>query len=63
MHGRVAATEVLTPSLVRVVLGGGDLADLEMPDATDAYVNAAFRPAHASYDEVFDPQEVRDTHP
>jgi NADPH-dependent ferric siderophore reductase len=34
-----------------------------MPDATDAYVNAAFRPADATYGEVFDPQEVRDTHP
>jgi NADPH-dependent ferric siderophore reductase len=63
MHGRVATTEVLTPSLVRVVLEGGDLADLVMPDATDAYINAAFRPADASYDEVFDPQALRDSHP
>ena len=63
MHGRVATTEHLTPGLVRVVLEGGDLADLEMPDATDAYVNAAFRPAGAPYDEVFDPQSVRDTYP
>jgi NADPH-dependent ferric siderophore reductase len=63
MHGRVATTEHLTPGLVRVVLEGGDLADLEMPDATDAYVNAAFRPAGAPYDEVFDPQTVRDTYP
>jgi NADPH-dependent ferric siderophore reductase len=63
MHGRVATTEHLTPGLVRVVLEGGDLADLEMPDATDAYVNAAFRPAGAPYAEVFDPQTVRDTYP
>ena len=63
MHGRVATTEVLTPSLVRVVLEGGDLADLELPDATDAYINAAFRPADAPYDEVFDPQTLRETHP
>src|SRR5689334_5444156 len=34
-----------------------------MPDATDAYVNAAFPPAGATYDEVFDPQAVRETHP
>jgi NADPH-dependent ferric siderophore reductase len=59
----VASTERVTPGLVRVVLAGGDLAGLEMPEATDAYVNAAFRPAGASYDEVFDPQTVRDTHP
>ena len=63
MHGRVATTEQLTPDMVRVTLGGGDLEDLAMPDATDAYVNAAFRPDGAAYDEVFDPAEVRDTHP
>jgi NADPH-dependent ferric siderophore reductase len=63
VHGRVASTKVLTPSLVRVVLEGGDLADLVMPDATDAYINAAFRPADAPYDEVFDPQALRDSHP
>jgi NADPH-dependent ferric siderophore reductase len=63
MHGRVASTHHLTPALVRVVLEGGDLAGLEMPDATDAYVNVAFRPGRATYDEVFDPQAVRDSHP
>ncbi len=63
MHGRVISAEPLTPGLVRVVLEGGDLADLEMPDATDAYINVAFRPAGATYDEVFDPQSVRDSHP
>src|SRR3954452_1521044 len=63
MHGRVTTTEVLTPSLVRVVLEGGDLAELVMPDATDAYLNLAFRPAGAPYDEVFDPQALGDTHP
>jgi NADPH-dependent ferric siderophore reductase len=59
----VASTEALTPSLVRVVLEGGDLAELVMPDATDAYINVAFRPVGAAYDEVFDPQTLRDTHP
>jgi NADPH-dependent ferric siderophore reductase len=49
--------------MVRVVLEDGDLAGLVMPDATDAYINVAFRPAGASYDEVFDPQALRDTHP
>jgi NADPH-dependent ferric siderophore reductase len=63
MHGRVMRTERLTPGMVRVVLGGGDLEQLVMPDATDAYVNAAFRPAAASYDEVFDPAQVRETAP
>lgn len=59
MHARVIATQRLTPSLVRVVLGGGDLADLTMPVATDAYVNVAIPPPGAPYDEVFDPAEVR----
>jgi NADPH-dependent ferric siderophore reductase len=49
--------------MIRVVLGGGDLASFEMPDATDAYVNVAFRPAGATYDEVFDPKAVRETLP
>jgi NADPH-dependent ferric siderophore reductase len=60
VHGRVSSAESLTPSLVRVVLEGGDLAGLEMPEATDAYVNVAFPPAGAPYDEVFDPQDLRD---
>ncbi len=63
MYGRVATTEQLTPGMVRVTLEGGDLEHLSMPDGTDAYLNAAFRPDHASYDEVFDPQEVRDSYP
>ena len=63
MHGRVAMTEQLTPGMVRIVLEGGELAQLTMPDATDAYVNAAFRPAGASYPEVFDPKAVRETAP
>ena len=58
-----ASTEALTPSLVRVVFEGGDLAELVMPDATDTYINAAFRPVSAPYDEVFDPQRLRETHP
>src|SRR5262249_42320208 len=63
VHGRVATTERLTPDMVRVTLGGGDLEHLTMPDSTDAYVNVAFPPAGASYDEVFDPAEVRESHP
>ena len=63
MHGLVTTTRRLTPSMVRVTLGGGDLAELAMPDATDAYLNVAFRPDGATYDDVFDPHAVRDTHP
>jgi len=63
VHGRVVRTERLTPGMVRVVLGGGDLEHLVVPEATDAYVNVAFRPAAATYDQVFDPRSVRETHP
>jgi NADPH-dependent ferric siderophore reductase len=63
VHGLVTTTERLTPGMVRIVLGGGDLERLVMPDATDAYVNAAFRPVGATYDAVFDPAIVRETSP
>ncbi len=63
MHARVKSTQRLTPSLVRVVLDGGTLADLAMPDATDAYVNVAIRPPDAPYDEVFEPADVRERFP
>jgi NADPH-dependent ferric siderophore reductase len=63
MHGYVVRTERLSPSMVRVVLGGGDLDRFLMVDATDAYVNLAFRPEVASYHAVFDPRAVRDSVP
>ncbi len=63
MHGRVETTQQLTPGMVRVTLAGGDLEHLAMPDATDAYVNVAFRPDGASYGEVYDPRQVREGHP
>jgi NADPH-dependent ferric siderophore reductase len=63
MYARVTATQQLTPGLVRVVLGGGDLDRFAMPDATDAYVNVALPPPGAPYGPVFDPKEVRDQHP
>jgi NADPH-dependent ferric siderophore reductase len=61
VHGRVVGASRLTPALVRIVLEGGDLERFEMVEATDAYVNLAFPPAGAPYDEVFEPAEVRAT--
>ncbi|WP_205470922.1 siderophore-interacting protein [Nocardioides sp. SYSU D00038] len=63
MHARVRSTARITPSLVRVVLGDGDLDGFVAPDETDAYVNVAIPPAEAPYDAVFDPQQVRADHP
>lgn len=63
MHGYVRSKEWLTPAMVRVVLGGGDLDRFAMVDATDAYVNLAFAPPTASYDGSFDPTAIRETCP
>jgi NADPH-dependent ferric siderophore reductase len=63
VHGLVTTTEQITPGMVRIVLGAGDLEQLVMPDATDAYVNLAFRPEGAPYDAVFDPATLRETQP
>ena len=59
MHGRVTTTQWLTPGLVRLTLGEGDLEGFAMPEATDAYVNVAVPPLDAPYDAVFDPAQVR----
>ncbi len=61
MHAEVLRTERLTPSLVRVVLGGAGLDGYAAADGTDAYVNLAFRPEGAPYGPVFDPRAVRES--
>ena len=63
MHAKVISTERLTPSLVRVVLGGEGLRDFATPATTDTYVNLAFPAADAPYAAPFDPAEIRETHP
>ena len=62
-HGVVTTVEWLTPSLVRVVLGGPGLAGFTMPEDTDTYVNLAIPPAGAPYGAVFEPAAVREAHP
>jgi NADPH-dependent ferric siderophore reductase len=62
-HGSVHHREQLTPSLVRIVLGGPGLAGFSTPDETDAYVNVAIPPTGAPYDGVFVPAEMREAHP
>jgi NADPH-dependent ferric siderophore reductase len=63
MHALVRSTTRLTPSMIRVILGGGDLDRFAMPTDTDAYVNLAIAPADAPYDAVFDCQQVKQEHP
>lgn len=63
MHGEVLRTQQLTPTLVRVVLGGPGLAGFRPTTDTDAYVNVAIPPPGAAYGPVFDPAEVKETLP
>lgn len=53
MFGIVQSVEKLSPGMVRVVLGEGDLANFEPSAATDAYINAQFPPADAPYQPPF----------
>lgn len=59
MHGLVERTERLTPSMVRVVLGGEGLGGFDASEHTDAYVNVAIPPADAGYDAPFDIDAVQ----
>ncbi|MEM7340527.1 MAG: siderophore-interacting protein [Actinomycetota bacterium] len=54
MYGEVTSVEPLSPSMVRIVLGGGDLAAFTPTPYTDQYINASFVPADAPYDVPFD---------
>ena len=63
MHGCVVEKSWLTPTLVRIVLAGGDLDRFAAVAATDAYVNLAFAPPGAPYDAVFEPGRIRDEQP
>jgi NADPH-dependent ferric siderophore reductase len=59
---RVATVEEvawLTPRMVRVVLGGEDLAGFGAGEFTDHYVKLQFPPAGAPYAPPFDPAEVK----
>lgn len=60
MYGTVIDVEELAPNLVRVVFGGAGLADFVAPEATDAYINAAFPPTDAPYDAPFNLDDVRE---
>ena len=44
MYAEVLSTEQLTPTMIRIVLGGGTLDQFDMVPATDAYINARFLP-------------------
>ena len=57
MYGVVRSTQRLTPSMVRVVLGGGDLDGFISTPYSDQYINAQFFPGGAPYTVPFDPAD------
>ncbi len=59
----VAATEWVTPTLVRVTVEGEDLAGFQVGEFTDHYVKLQFPPPGAGYSVPFDPAEVRASRP
>lgn len=63
MYGRVVDTEWLTPSMVRVVLGGDGLDGYEPLTFTDAYLNVAIPPDGSGYSAPFDLAQVRESRP
>lgn len=63
LYGEVVEVQRLTPSMVRVVLGGDGLADFTPTEWTDQYVNALFVPPGAPYAVPFDVDEARQVAP
>lgn len=57
-YGTVERVERLSPSMLRIVLGGEGLAEFEPNGATDQYVNARFVPDGATYGVPFDDDDV-----
>ncbi|MBY8875215.1 siderophore-interacting protein [Micromonospora sp. PLK6-60] len=60
---RVLRTSRPTPHLVRLVLGGAQLAGLPLGEHTDHYVKLVFAPPGVTYPEPLDLAEVRRTMP
>ncbi|BAN04453.1 siderophore-interacting protein [Ilumatobacter coccineus] len=58
VYGTVEQVEWLSPSMVRIVLGGAGLDHFEASDATDQYVNARFVPDGAPYSVPFDDETI-----
>lgn len=58
MYGEVLSTQQLSPTIIRVVLGGGTLDQFEMTSATDAYINAKFLPKDSPLNIPFESHHV-----
>ncbi|GAA4639914.1 siderophore-interacting protein [Actinoallomurus vinaceus] len=58
-HGRVRRVEWISPHMIRVVIGGDDLAGFPAGAYTDHYVKILFRVPGVAYPEPFDMEAVR----
>ena len=56
----VRSTERITPHMIRVVLGGPDLAELACGEYTDHYIKIQFPVEGVAYPEPFDMQRIRE---
>ena len=63
MYAEVQSVEQLTPHMIRVVLGKGDLTDFVSTSFTDQYVSAYFVPPGSPYQVPFNLEEARSTGP
>lgn len=61
--GTVLRTQWLSPSMVRLVLGGGDVDGFGGTEYTDAYVKVVMLHPEADYPQPLDLDSVRQTHP
>jgi NADPH-dependent ferric siderophore reductase len=57
--GEVVRTSLVTPHMIRVVLGGSGLAGFEVGEFTDHYVKLLFPPAGAEYSSPFDVDQIQ----
>src|SRR5688500_16944185 len=58
-RGTVLRTERITPHMIRVVLGGADLAGFPAGEYTDHYVKLLFPQPGVTYPEPFDMERIR----
>ena len=61
MYGEVQTIERLSPSIIRLVFGGGELENFVSTPFTAQYINGYFSPPKAPYSVPFDPEQARTT--
>jgi NADPH-dependent ferric siderophore reductase len=62
-RAEVVRTSVLTPHMIRVVLGGGGLANFALGGFTDHYVKLLFAPEGAGYTSPVDAEQIQAERP